>query len=145
MFGSPMRGARAYEITGVETGVMSADPHKLILMLFEGARVSIAKALRSLEQGDIARKGEALSRAVAIVSDGLDASLSWDANPLMADRLHSLYDYMVRRLTEGNLRNDPTPLREVDRLLGELEGAWRAIAPQRRQQLGVTPAAQAAI
>ena len=144
MFGTPMRGARAYEHTGVETGVMAADPHKLIQMLFEGARVSISKALYAMEQNDVARKGEAITRAAAIIVEGLNASLSWDANPQMADRLHSLYDYMARRLTEGNLRNDPQPLREVDRLLSELEGAWKAIAPNRRQQLGNT-AMQAAV
>jgi flagellar protein FliS len=137
MFGSPHRGARAYEHTGVETGVMSADPHKLIQMLFEGARLSIAKALLAMEQGDIPRKGEAIGRAIAIILEGLNASLSWDANPQMADRLSSLYDYMARRLTEGNAHNDPAPLREADRLLGELESAWRAIAPNRRQQLGI--------
>jgi flagellar protein FliS len=114
---------------------MSADPHKLIQMLFEGARLSIAKALIALEQGDIPRKGEAITRAVAIISEGLSASLSWDANPEMADRLASLYEYMTRRLTEGNARNDPAPMREADRLLAELEGAWRQIAPSRRAQL----------
>ena len=133
MFGSPQRGASAYEHTGVETGVMSADPHKLILMLFEGARVSIAKGLLAMERGDIPRKGEAIGRAIAIILEGLDASLSWEANPQMADRLASLYEYMALRLTEGNARNDPQPLRETDRLLAELEGAWRAISPTRRQ------------
>ena len=129
-----------YERTGVELGVMAADPHRLIEMLFEGARVSIAKALFAMQQGDVARKGEALGRAVSIVQEGLDASLSWDANPLMADRLHALYDYMVRRLTRGNLDNDPGPLREVDRLLAELEGAWNAIAPAQRAALALNPA-----
>ena len=97
---------------------MIADPHKLIQMLFEGARVSVSKALRAMEQGDVQHKGESIGRAVAIILEGLNASLSWDANPLMADRLHALYDYMARRLTEANMHNDPAPLREVDRLLG---------------------------
>ncbi|MDE3012407.1 MAG: flagellar export chaperone FliS [Pseudomonadota bacterium] len=135
MFGPKLRGASAYETTGVETGVMSADPHKLVLMLFEGARLAIARALLAMEQGDIARKGESIGRAVKIVMEGLNASLSWDANQEMADRLASLYEYMARRLTEGNAQNNPDPLREADRLLAELENAWRAIAPERRAQL----------
>ena len=143
MFGPSKFGTRAYEHTGVETGVMAADPHKLIQMLFEGARVSISKALFALEHGDIARKGESISRAVAIIVEGLNASLSWDANPEMADRLAALYDYMARRLTEANLNNDPSPLREADRLLAELEGAWRQIAPTRRANLGATAELQA--
>ncbi len=134
MFGPKLRGARAYENTGVETGVMSADPHKLVLMLFEGARMAIARGLLAMEQGDIPRKGESISRAIKIIMEGLSASLSRDASPELADRLAALYDYMSRRLTEGNARNDPAMIREVDRLLAELEGAWRAIAPDRRQQ-----------
>jgi flagellar secretion chaperone FliS len=135
MFGSPMRGARAYETTGVETGVMAADPHMLVQMLFEGARMSIARGLLAMEQGDVPRKGEAISRAIRIVMDGLNASLSRDASPELADRLGSLYDYIARRLTEGNARNDAAAIREADRLLAELEGAWRAIAPERRKDL----------
>ena len=134
MFGSPMRGARAYEKTGVETGVMAADPHKLVQMLFEGARLAIARGLLAMEQGDVQRKGESISRAIKIILEGLSASLSRDASPELADRLASLYDYIARRLTEGNARNNPTMIREADRLLAELESAWRAIAPDRRQQ-----------
>jgi flagellar secretion chaperone FliS len=135
MFGSPLRGTRAYESTGVETGVMSADPHKLVEMLFEGARVAIARGLLAMEQGDVPRKGESISRAIRIILEGLSASLSREASPELADRLAALYDYTARRLAEGNARNDPAPIREADRLLGELESAWRAIAPDRRSQL----------
>lgn len=134
MFGTPLRGARAYETTGVETGVMSADPHKLVQMLFEGARVAIARGLLAMEQGDVMRKGESISRAIKIVMEGLNASLSRDASPELADRLASLYDYIARRLAYGNARNDAGAIREADRLLAELEGAWRAIAPDRRQK-----------
>lgn len=135
MFRSPLRGARAYETTGVETGVMAADPHRLVQMLFEGARMSIARGLLAMEQGDVQRKGESISRAIRIVMEGLNASLSRDASPELADRLGSLYDYIARRLAEGNALNNASRIREADRLLAELEGAWRAIAPERRKDL----------
>lgn len=134
MFGSQLRGARAYEETGVETGVMNADPHQLVSMLFEGARFAIGKANFALEQGDIASKGGNIGRAISIINEGLKQSLSWEANPEMADRLSSLYEYMEYRLTQANIHNDRTQLLEVDRLLGELETAWKAIAPKQRQK-----------
>jgi flagellar protein FliS len=36
--------AQAYARVGVETGVAAANPHQLILMLFDGALLAIAKA-----------------------------------------------------------------------------------------------------
>jgi flagellar secretion chaperone FliS len=134
MFGSQLRGARAYEETGVETGVMNADSHELVAMLFEGARFAIGKAMFALEQEDWAAKGFNIGRAISIISEGLNQSLIWDADPQMADRLSSLYEYMQFRLTQANIHNDRSQLLEVDRLLGELESAWKAIAPKRRQK-----------
>jgi flagellar protein FliS len=52
----------------------------------------------------------------------------------MADRLSSLYEYMQYCLSQANIYNDRSKLLEVDRLLGELESAWNAITPKRRQK-----------
>jgi flagellar protein FliS len=134
MFGSQLRGARAYEETGVETGVMNADPHQLVSMLFEGARFAVGKAMFAMEQGDMAAKGLSIGRAISIISEGLNLSLSWKANPEMADRLSSLYEYMEYRLSQANMNNDRSMLVEVDKLLAELESAWKAIAPKRREK-----------
>jgi flagellar secretion chaperone FliS len=134
MFGSNLRGVRAYEETGVETGVMNADPHKLVAMLFEGARFAVGKAMFALEQGDMAAKGMSIGRAISIISEGLNQSLSWEANPEMADRLAALYEYMQYRLSQANIHNDRSQLVEVDKLLAELESAWKAIAPKRREK-----------
>ena len=38
MFGSRQTGVHAYAKVGMETGVVAASPHKLIVMLFDGAR-----------------------------------------------------------------------------------------------------------
>ena len=43
------RGAAAYSAVGVETGVSTADPHKLILMLFDGAILQVGTAAIALE------------------------------------------------------------------------------------------------
>ncbi|MBI2225220.1 MAG: flagellar protein FliS, partial [Betaproteobacteria bacterium] len=44
MFAAMNNPVSAYQRVGVETGVEAADPHKLILMLFEGARLALAEA-----------------------------------------------------------------------------------------------------
>ncbi|HEY0589121.1 MAG TPA: flagellar protein FliS, partial [Pseudoduganella sp.] len=44
MFGTNTRGVNAYAKVGLETGVSAASPHKLIVMLFDGALAAIATA-----------------------------------------------------------------------------------------------------
>lgn len=122
----------AYAKVGVESGVAAADPHKLILMLYQGALLSIASAKNSMLRKDIPAKGKSISQAISIISDGLRASLDLKVGGELALNLSDLYDYMAKRLVIANLNNDPAILEEVSGLLLELRGAWESIrqAPQ---------------
>ena len=120
--------AQTYAKVGVETAVAAADSHQLIVMLFDGALLAIAKAEGFMRQGMIAEKGEAISRAIDIISNGLKASLDFSAGDELAGRLAALYDYMGVRLVHANLKNDLGALQEVSRLLGEIKSAWGEIA-----------------
>ena len=59
MITSAGRAINAYVKTGVETGVADADPHRLVLMLFEGALAAIAQARLKLSAGDVPGRGKA--------------------------------------------------------------------------------------
>lgn len=120
--------AQTYAKVGVETAVAAANSHQLIVMLFDGALLAIAKAEGFMTRGMIAEKGEAISRAIDIISNGLRASLDFSAGDELAGRLAGLYDYMGLRLVQANLNNDVGALREVSRLLGEIKSAWEEIA-----------------
>ncbi|NTV09684.1 MAG: flagellar export chaperone FliS [Zoogloea sp.] len=124
---APQNRAAAYAKVGVETGVTTADPHKLILMLFDGALVAIRSAAISMQNKDIAAKGQAISHAIEIIANGLKVSLDFEAGGDLAQRLAALYDYMATRLLHANMHNDRAALDEVAGLLGELKGAWEAI------------------
>ena len=123
-----LNSAQTYAKVGMETGVAAADPHRLILMLFDGALMSVAKAEQAMQQSRIADKGRAISHGIDIVTNGLRASLDFSAGDELADRLAALYDYMVVRLLHANLHNDAAALREVSRLLTEIKSAWEEIA-----------------
>jgi flagellar protein FliS len=128
MFGSSPKGANAYAKVGVETGVTSASPHKLIVMLYDGALVAVSSALHNMKSGNIAEKGKYISKAILIIDSGLRASLNKDAGGEIALNLDSLYEYMSTRLLQANLNNQPELLEEVYGLLLELKKAWDAIA-----------------
>lgn len=127
MFGSARNGASAYAKVGIETGVAAASPHKLIVMLFDGALLSVATALQKMKEGDIAGKGQAISKAISIIDSGLRTSLNKEAGGEIAISLDSLYEYMGRRLLAANIENQPAILDEVHGLLADLKGAWEAI------------------
>ena len=127
MFGTNRSGVSAYASVGVETGVLAASPHKLIVMLFEGAMLAVSTAARQMKAGDIAGKGKSISKAIAIIENGLRASLDRKTGGEIAANLDALYEYMGNRLVVANLENKVEILEEVNRLLGELKGAWDAI------------------
>jgi flagellar secretion chaperone FliS len=130
MFSQGHAGASAYARVGVETGVMGANPHRLILMLYQGARQAIAQARMHLRQGNIGPRGEAISKAMGIIAGGLQASLNTEVGGQIALRLDALYTYMMRRLLEANIGQSDAMLVEVDGLLATLEEAWIGIAPE---------------
>ncbi|MDO8346975.1 MAG: flagellar export chaperone FliS [Rugosibacter sp.] len=120
--------AQTYARVGLETSVATASPHQLILMLFDGALLAIAKATTAMQQKNVADKGQAISHAIDIISNGLAASLNFSEGDELANRLAALYDYMCRRLLHANLHNDLAALNEVSHLLGEIKSAWEEIA-----------------
>ncbi len=135
MFGTMKSGVNAYAKVSMETGVSSASPHKLIVMLFDGAIMSVSSAIQFMKAGNIPEKGAAISKAIMIIDSGLRASLDQKVGGEIAQGLDSLYEYMGARLLQANLKNQIDILEEVHRLLCELRGAWNAI--------GTTAAVQA--
>lgn len=120
---------KTYAKVGLESGVTSADPHKLILMLYQGALLAISTARNQMLREDIAAKGASISKAITIIDEGLKASLDQNAGGELAQNLSSLYDYMSQRLLIANLKNDISILDEISRLLGDLKEAWETIRP----------------
>ena len=137
MYGANRHYAEQYRKVGVSTRVVDADPHKLVAMLFEGANERMRRAEAFLVQGNQAMKGKVIGEVCAIIGH-LNGSLDHEAGGEVAANLSSLYDYIVRRLTEANLHNDGMALAESLDLLGEIESAWNAI-PQAQRAMAVAP------
>lgn len=122
-------GTRAYQQMGIKSDVESATPHRLIQLMMERVLTKIAMARGYMERNRIAEKGASICDAVNIIS-GLQASLNHKPSAKMAGNFDALYEYMMKRLTEANFRNDPDMLNEVAGLMGELKEAWDAIAAE---------------
>ena len=130
MFAAFKSQANAYSKIHMETGVESADPHQLIVLLLDGALSAIAAAHNAIERGDVPAKGRAIGRAVGIVEDGLRGALNLQDGGQVAQTLYELYSCVLLRLTSANIKNDLAALRECRELLTPLRDAWSAIKPQ---------------
>ena len=122
-------GTQAYAQVSLESGAMSASPHQLIVMLFDGALSALLRARILMNQGDIAGKGMALSKAINIIDNGLKAGLNMEVESELSGNLASLYEYMVRRLLLANVSNDVDAIVEVEGLLNNIADAWKQIGP----------------
>ncbi len=125
-----LRPGGLYSQVGAETRVAGATPHQLVALLFEAYMEAIAQARGALREGRRAEKGLALGRAVRIVEEGLRAGLDLRAGGPLARDLDELYQYLTRRLTLANLRDDESALDECRRLVVPLQEAWAAIGPR---------------
>jgi flagellar protein FliS len=114
-----------YNSVATHGGVAAGDPHRLVLMLMDGAMERIAMARGCLQRGDIGQKAALLQRVVSIISE-LRSSLDLQRGGAMARNLDDLYDYMERQLVRGNCENSLGYLDEVGSLLVEIRSAWAA-------------------
>lgn len=120
------QGVNVYKRVHVVT---STNKTEMLLELYQGAIRFIDFAEKLMEERNIARKGEYISRAIAIIGE-LNGALDRKGGGPIVRNLSDLYDYMIKRLTSGNRTQDPTILREVRDLLEGLLSAWQGAAKQ---------------
>jgi len=135
------QGIKEYQSVGTQTSIVDADPHRLVQLLFEGATSRIASAKGHIERKEYDKKSNQINSAINIIG-GLQESLNFDAGEL-AYNLEKLYDYMIRRLFEANIRNSIEMLDEVNGLLMQIKSAWDEIRDQALQAIEDNKAATA--
>jgi len=118
-----MKALEAYQRAAVTT----QSRGRLVVMLYDGAIKFLKLAIRELEAGDFAAKGQYINRAHKIISE-LNAVLDMEAGGEIARNLRGLYVFMNRRLTQANTKRDPQMIQDVINLLEELNQSWKTIA-----------------
>lgn len=114
----------------LEAEILSADPVKLVALLYQGALDGIRDARRKLAAGDIEGRGRAVSKVSAILLH-LVSTLDHERGGEISRNLAELYDYLLRRLSEGNFMQMEQPFAEVEGHLVGLHGAWTSAMPDR--------------
>ena len=106
--------------------VASASRAGQIVLLYQGAIRFATQHLAFVERHDVEQAHKASIRAQEIVN-ALRGSLELSAGPI-AVQLDQLYDFVMRRLVDGNLTKDPRPTEEAIKVLRGLLEAWQEIS-----------------
>jgi flagellar protein FliS len=110
----------------LENRVLAADGVELIHLLYEHALVQLKLGRAALEADDVAGRSKAVSKVIAILGE-LEGSLNYDAGGSISSNLARLYQYMRRRLVEGNVKRQDAALAEVESLMGTLNEGWTSM------------------
>lgn len=126
-FGTYGRAGAQYRQIDVSTRVEGASPHRLVAILYEELLVTIATMGQAIRVGDIARRGEAQARSLAIVG-GLESGLDFEKGGEIAGLMTTIYAEVKRLLIRAARDNDTAASDEARALVGEIATAWNAIA-----------------
>ena len=98
-------------------------PEQLILMLFKGALDRIRLTREGIEENDIKKRGENLSKAIAIISElnsSVDATMD-DESTLF---LRGLYTAILAELPKVSINNDKKILQRTHVYISKLKEIW---------------------
>lgn len=126
-------GYNAYTAVSLDSQIAGATPHQLIVLLYDGAINAMRRAEIYFQSGNIARRGEMISRAINIIDNGLRAGLDHEKGGQIAAELESLYEYISRTLLEVNLNKSGENLPHLISLMTEMQETWQAINPENKQ------------
>jgi len=107
--------------------LMSASPARLVVMLYDRAIHSLNDAIKAIEAGDIERRWKSTRNANEIITH-LAMTLDFEQGGQIARNLNDLYRFMLQRLINVDVRNDPQPARDVIKLIEPLRGSWDQLA-----------------
>lgn len=119
-----------------QTQIGIADRTKLVILVYDGAITYLKRAKKRLDEKNFEEKCDLLFKAQDILLE-LISALDMNIGEV-GQSLYSLYCYMIKRLTEANIKNDPEPIEEVITLLSGLRQTWEEAMlivkenPQRR-------------
>jgi len=128
-----MRSHRAYAATQRETGVSSARPIDLVVMVYARLLDHLRSAQLQMAEGTDA--SESLTKAVELITTGLEACLDKAQGGEIAENLAVIYDWANREILLARLRRDSEKLQGVINALQPLSEAWREHAGLTNDQI----------
>jgi flagellar protein FliS len=116
------RALRSYKAVSVE----SAPPRRLLDELMNRLLRDCSDARTAIRTGDIAGKGQHIGHALAIVGE-LVVALDHEVAPDLCSNLGSLYQFVIDRLSDANVRKAESPIVEAEKVITTLREAFAGV------------------
>lgn len=120
----------AYQ-TYQQNTVTTASPGELTLMLYNGCIKFINQAKQDIENKDYQGKNIKLIKAQNIIGE-LMVTLNMDYE--VSKSMKQMYQYMLDRLIEANIKNDIEILNEVEGFVTDFRDTWKQVIQINRQR-----------
>lgn len=104
--------------------IMTASPGELTLMLYEGAIKFCNLAIEGIQHKDIEKAHNNIMKVERIIEE-FQATLNHQY-PVAKD-FDNVYNYLMERLREANLKKDETILEEVLKHLRTMRDVWKEV------------------
>ncbi len=118
-----MNGIGKYQ----ETAVLTQDRGKIVVMLYDGAIKFLNLAIVAIEQKNWQAKSEYINKATNIIVE-LNTVLDMEHGGEIAENLRKIYNFTLAHLGRAGAQSDILMIREVIKILEELNQGWKAIA-----------------
>lgn len=104
--------------------IMTASPAELTLMLYDGAIKFCNIAVKGIEENDIEKAHTNIVKAQRIIEEFRN---TLDRRYPVAEDFDRVYDYLLRRLLEANLKKDAEIMEEVLKHLRTMRDTWKEV------------------
>ena len=106
--------------------ISTSSQGRLIIMMYEGAIKFATMALQCIDRGDIAGQGKYINKTHDIINE-LSLALDLNKGGEVAQRLESLYQFMLSQLTLANIKSERKGIETVIKILSPLAEAWEEL------------------
>ncbi len=111
--------------------VFTATPGELTLMLYNGAIKFIMQGEQYISQKDYESANNAIIKAQNIINE---LSHTLDMRYEISNNFKTLYEYILSKLIEGNMKKDTDCLKEALHLVTEFRNTWQQAMKIARMQ-----------
>lgn len=111
----------------------TSTPGELLLALYDGLFRFLNGAKACMENKQMPRARELLSKCHAIISE-LMIALDHDVAPELCGQLEGLYQFCIDRIQVASRKSETTAIEEVTRVLTPLREAWIIAVPKAIQE-----------
>lgn len=118
---------RARAMTAYQAATTTVTPAMAIVMLYDGAMRFLACAKAAIAEGRIEDRCQLVNKAHAVIH-GLQCQLDFTAGGEVARTLDRYYGYVLHRMMQVNIKNDPMICDELIDRLREMRESWATIA-----------------